>query len=134
MQPEPQPVARPEPVRPDPPPPPPRKVAKATPRPAAPVDLGPYRSMLGKVLQRHKRYPPMAQRMGLEGLVVVLLRVTPKGNLARPPKVLRSSGYGVLDKEAVRMVSAALPLPTLPSGYARAWAEFRIPVRFALED
>ncbi len=76
----------------------------------------------------------MAQRMGLEGLVVLLLRVTPKGQLAKPPRIERSSGYGVLDQEAVRMVSAALPLPILPTNFRRPWAEFRIPVRFALEN
>ncbi|MCK6512405.1 energy transducer TonB [Myxococcota bacterium] len=72
--------------------------------------------------------------MGLEGLVVLRLRITSQGSLATPPSIERSSGYGVLDQEAVRMVSAALPLPILPTGFRRPWAEFRIPVRFALEN
>ncbi|TNE46528.1 MAG: energy transducer TonB [Deltaproteobacteria bacterium] len=148
----PKPVPQPKPRREVPPPPrpviPPRAVAKASPQPAprrrvvpqpvprqAParrVNLRPYGRALYRSIMRHKRYPRMAVRMGYEGKVLLLIRVTPRGKLLGEPRILRSSGYAMLDKEAVRMIKAAAPWPAMPTGFSRPYKSFRLPVRFRL--
>jgi protein TonB len=119
--------------------------APALPRPAAPVlpptgggtgtvDLSGYVSAIGGKVARHRHYPEIAQQMGYEGICEVLLKVRKDGTLAGPPLVGHSSGHGILDEEAMRMVARAAPFPALPGGYAGAVAELRVPVRFHLEN
>ena len=108
--------------------------AKPTPRtPSPPVNLSPYRKQLSRKIQRNKRYPRLAHRMGFEGLVVLRIRISKAGSLLGRPKVLRSSGHKSLDREAIRMVMAAVPLPPMPSHYKRSSATFRLPVNFTLQ-
>jgi protein TonB len=147
----PKPVPQPKPRREVPPPRPvipPRAVARATPEPvprrkvveepaprqapARRVNLRPYGRALYRSIMRHKRYPRMAVRMGYEGKVLLLIRVTREGKLLGEPRVLRPSGYAMLDQEAVRMIKAAAPWPAMPAGFSRPYKSFRLPVRFRL--
>ena len=118
--------------------PPVKRVKAVPPRPPAPrrpvrVDLGPYKSGLSQAIEQHKRYPRMAHRMGFEGKVLLAIKIKKDGTLQGSPKLLRSSGYGMLDKEAIRMIKAAAPFKAMPNGYSNKVAEFRIPVNFAIE-
>jgi len=97
-------------------------------------DLSAYRKGLLPSIRQQKRYPLMAQRMGFEGKVVVQINVHPSGKLAQKPRVLRSSGYQVLDREALRMIRAAAPFSPLPSSFQGNVARFPIPIRFVLEN
>lgn len=149
----PRPVPRPVIAKPAPPPSPPRPVVqkvarvtrpvpppRVTPRPVVvrkkprPVNLGPYRSLLGQTIARHKRYPRIAARMGMQGLVVVLIRISKRGVLVGSPRVVRSSGHGMLDKEAVRMILAAAPFRSMPAAFHQGSATFRLPINFKLAD
>lgn len=53
-------------------------------------------------------YPPVAQKRGYEGTVVVLITLDAGGNLS-DLVVSRSSGYSVLDKAAVALIKRVLP-------------------------
>jgi protein TonB len=97
-------------------------------------DLSGYVSALGGAVARHRRYPDMAAQMGQEGVVEVIVRVRKDGSLASPPSVKSSSGFDLLDSEALRMVARAAPFPALPGAYGGAVAELRVPVRFHLEN
>ena len=82
-------------------------VEKLSPSPPAPepvqVNLGPYGRSLHSEVQRRQRYPRAARMMRMEGTVEVEMRVYVDGELASEPKVSRSSGHPLLDKEALRM-------------------------------
>lgn len=100
---------------------------------AAPaVDLMAYARRLSSVVASQRRYPASAARLGMEGKARVQVRVNRDGSLASPPRLVASSGYDVLDAEALRMVEAAAPFASLPEGHPRPAAEFVIPVDFSL--
>jgi protein TonB len=78
------------------------------------------------------RYPELARRRGLEGLVVLEVLV----DLAGAPErvtVNRSSGHEVLDSGAVEAVKRWRFAPARREGQAVA-ARVQVPVRFALTD
>jgi TonB family protein len=150
------PVKRPEPRRIIPPLPAPRPIASKVPVPNIPpapsrprpvvrrvpvprpvaraVDFGPYKLGLFRSIRKQQRYPFMARRMGQEGTVVLLIRVSSTGHLIGTPKVIRSSTYSLLDREAKRMIRAAAPWPAMPSGYQGAPRQFRVRIRFSLDS
>ncbi len=105
--------------------------ARPPPRPEpGPPDLGPYRDGLYRALLHHRRYPRVAERMGYQGVATVRVKLGASGRLANDPVLVASSGYDVLDREALRMVRAAAPFGPLPPG--APGATFDVPVQFAL--
>ncbi len=135
VEPKPEPVEAPEPVEePVEEAEPVEKVVESPPPAPKPVqvNLGPYGRSLHSAVQRKQRYPRAARMMRMEGTVEVEMRVYVDGRLASEPKVSRSSGHELLDKEALRMVRAAAPFPNLPDGFIGETARFKVPVRFAL--
>jgi periplasmic protein TonB len=109
-------------------------VAFAPPQPQAParVDLGPYRDGIHGALVSHRRYPSLALRLDLEGVVEVAVQIRKDGTLLEQPQIVVSSGHAILDKEVLRMVKKAAPFPPLPQDYRGVTAEFRIPVHFQI--
>ncbi len=97
-------------------------------------DLGAYEDRLHGAMLAQRRYPNQARNQELEGETTVLIKVDRTGRLVRPAKVTRSSGHHCLDREALRMVTAAAPFAALPQDFPRDIAEFKVPVRFELED
>ncbi|MAO57177.1 MAG: energy transducer TonB [Rhodospirillaceae bacterium] len=75
-------------------------------------------------------YPRSELRRGREGLVLLRVRVTPKG---RPSEisVSRSSGIAAFDQAAVRAVRAWRFLPATRGGQPIA-GTVKVPIRFAL--
>jgi protein TonB len=96
-------------------------------------DLNSYLGFVQDRIGRGRRYPELAIRLGLEGVVEVRVRVNPDGSLAGPPVISSSSGHDILDQEALRMVARAAPFPALPGGVVRA-TDLTVPVRFHLEE
>lgn len=90
-------------------PPPPPPVPSAAPPPPPTVDtVAATRAYLGRVRQalaREKRYPMSAQRLGIEGTVVVSLSIGPTGAFSGV-SVVASSGNDLLDQAALATVSA----------------------------
>ncbi len=74
--------------------------------------------MLGLIrhsIQEHFVYPPFAQRQGWEGEVLVALQLSAEGEI-RDIRVIRSSGYRVLDEDALLILRRIGSIPN-----ARAW-------------
>ena len=91
-----------------------------------------YRVQLIDEARRHKRYPALARENNWQGDVKVAVAVAASG---RPTVTLRgSSGYDVLDRQALEMFSrAARAVPIPPSLRGK---EFSLEVRavYGLED
>ena len=143
----PQPVPAPSVPAPAPPPvvaeapapqPAPPPVAAVQSQPAAPaqppesLSRDQYRLQLIDEARRHKRYPPLARENNWQGDVRVDVAVSANG---RPTVTLKgSSGYEVLDRQALEMFAqAARSVPVPP---ALRGKEFRLEVRavYGLED
>ena len=81
-----------------------------------------------ELILKNLKYPPSAKKMGLSGSVVVAFVVRENGT-AEDVKVLKSSGFALLDSNAVETVRKVSPFPKPP-----IQAELRIPVRYRLEQ
>jgi len=132
--PVPPPVAAVEP-QPAPVPAPQAAVPQAQPAPsAAPEALSrdQYRVQLIDEARRHKRYPPLARENNWQGDVRVGIAVGANG---RPTVTLKgSSGYDVLDRQALEMFTqAARAVPVPPELRGREFA-FELRAVYGLED
>lgn len=114
------------------------RAADAAPGPAsmaAPGQLHMNQDAYARAVRRqiaaNKRYPPRARRRGQQGEVEITIVVGPDGRLARPPRLTRSSGVAVLDREAIRMAGAAAPFA--PSS-GRGPVTITIPVHFSVSE
>jgi len=85
-------------------------------------------SIISKLVREHLEYPYLARRMGWEGEVLLFFRLTPTGEVEEI-KVLKSSGFEVLDKSAVNAVKKAskhFPRP-------KQIVLIKLPIQFKLE-
>lgn len=119
--------------------PPSAPTAVFEPRPAPPAVEAPesisrdqYRVQLIDEARRHKRYPPLARENNWQGDVRVGVAIAANG---RPAVTLKdSSGYEVLDRQALEMFTQAAR--TVPIPPALRGKEFTLEVRavYGLED
>jgi len=107
--------------------------------PAPPLRLAPsaetlseYTRSVSKALERYKEYPRIAELRGWEGSVTMRLRVASSGRLIEA-RVYKSSGFDVLDQQAIAMVSKAGALPVPPEGLDADGVPVLVPINFRLE-
>jgi TonB family protein len=64
-----------------------------------------------EAIAKYKRYPPLAIKMGCEGVCSVSFKLTPSGNITEI-KIIKSSGFAALDKSSLQTVeNAASEMP-----------------------
>jgi protein TonB len=80
-----------------------------------------------KIIQDHIVYPAKARREGLSGKAFVSFSVLENGQVANI-KVLRSTGYELLDQNLIKAITEAAPFPKPPKK-----AELRMPFTYRLE-
>ncbi len=90
-----------------------------------------YEQVLFSWLVRHKQYPMLAQRRGLEGRGSVRVRID-RGGQVLDRAVEASTGEKMLDEAALDMVRRASPFPAVPSDYSGGSFEFVAPIEFRL--
>lgn len=73
----------------------------------------PYTRVIRDSIMRQWRYPPEARENLIEGKLLVLFSLGRNGDL-QGVRILTSSGYAILDDEAVRAIRAANPFPSFP--------------------
>ncbi|MEY4593446.1 MAG: hypothetical protein RIR18_2341 [Pseudomonadota bacterium] len=89
------------------------------------------RLSLARFAKRHKSYPLLASQSGWEGRVEISLVVLPAG---LPIFDLRkSSGFEVLDNEALRLVEKAFRQALIPASLRSQAFEILLPIEFRLE-
>lgn len=103
-------------------------------KPLVPVDTiaarDRYRNTLWGAIEKHKQYPRIAQMRGWQGEAIVELLLDGSGKL-KSKKIIQSSGYDALDKQALDMVEKAAPFPTPPYGSSFS---IKVPIPFKLEE
>jgi periplasmic protein TonB len=90
-----------------------------------------YEQVLFAWMNRHKRYPMIAQRRGLEGIGSLRVRIDRSGRVLERT-VVSSTGEQLLDQAALDMVRRASPFPAVPSEYAGESFEFVAPIQYRL--
>ncbi len=92
-----------------------------------------YEQLLSGWIDRHKIYPAAALKDGMEGKVVLRLRIRRNGEVIRAA-IERSSGYVLLDQAVLETVTRSAAMPAVPSEYpGGAQLEFLIPIRFSVK-
>lgn len=85
-----------------------------------------YLSRVKERLARGWRYPKEAERLGQEGAAVVRFTISARGTVAST-ELKQSTGFALLDREAVAMVRRAAPYPPPPHGKS---VDVTAPLRF----
>ncbi len=93
---------------------------------------GRYGNALWNAISKHKKYPKIAQMRGWEGEATVELLLDGNGKI-KSKKIVQSSGYEALDKQALEMVEKAQPFPTPPEALRGNNFTITVPVPFKLE-
>jgi protein TonB len=94
--------------------PPVASMAPARPTPDPASALAGFREEIRQVAGRYKRYPRVALDNGWTGDVVVLIDIAPGGSVSSI-RIKTSSGYEVLDEQALEMFGKAVPQVPVPS-------------------
>ena len=113
------------------------RVDTAPPPPAAdeapdPAQLERYGRSLSSLLARQQNYPRIAALRGWEGEVQLRVTIARKGNIVAT-QIVRSSGFEVLDQNAVQLVTSAGPLPRPPEHLQNREIQVIVPVHYKLE-
>ena len=116
----------------------PGPLARIDPQPAAPPPaerdaLETYRASVNAAATRFKRYPRAAIDNNWEGEVVVLLTIGADGRIAAL-RVRRSSGYEILDRQALDMFRNAKPFVPLPRELRGREFEVELRAIYSLKD
>lgn len=90
-----------------------------------------YREAIKKRIEEEKRYPEFAEENGYEGKVSVRFKLFADGRV-EAVKISKSSGYQILDREAVRAVTNAVPYPPMPESIKREYIIIEVPIVFRL--
>lgn len=96
-------------------------------------EIGQYRLNVARSARQFKVYPPLAREKGWEGVVQVAV-VTPIGLGAPIVSLANSSGYEVLDRQALEMVTQAVNLTILPEHMRGRHMAISLPVEFRIAE
>ncbi len=91
-----------------------------------------YGRRLADAIAHRRRYPRLAALRGWQGEVHVRVQVARKGAIVAV-QLLRSSGYGVLDADAVQLVQEAEALPSPPSILEDREFQVVVPILYKLD-
>lgn len=92
-----------------------------------------YRIELAGAARRFRDYPALARGRGWEGVAEV--SVSMNAGLPAPSlKLVKSSGHGVLDEQAMEMLSRAVAATPLPESLLGRSFAVPMPIRFSLEE
>jgi len=90
-----------------------------------------YLAALKELIERHKEYPTMARKGGMEGTVRISCILSRKGEL-REATVVKSSGCAILDNAALRAVRSVGQYPLVPPEIKGDKFGFTAPISFRL--
>jgi protein TonB len=99
---------------------------------ADPGTLGQYRLQLIAAARRYKRYPPLARENNWEGNVVVGVAIAASG--AAEVKIKNSSGYQILDRQALEMFGQATQAVPVPPALRGKEFAFEVRAVYGIQD
>ena len=91
-----------------------------------------YKDAIKQKIESHRRYPRSARKHKLEGKATLEFIVVSNGS-AHSLKLLHSSGYAVLDDEAMAMAKRASPFPPIPAEFKLSEFKMEVTIIFNLQ-
>ena len=95
--------------------------------------LSNYLNLVISKIQKAKRYPLQARKEKIEGEVKLKFLINSRGEL-ESAELVSSSGFEILDREALEMLHRAVPFPPLPEEIKERGLELNLKVKFHLEE
>jgi periplasmic protein TonB len=102
--------------------------ADVTPQPQS-AAMPTWKGMLLRHLERHKRYPPEAQRARYEGITYIRFVMNRDGRVLFA-SIEKPAGVAVLDQEGLDLLQRAQPLPSLPPDQPGETLALIVPIQF----
>ena len=90
-----------------------------------------YQDMVKQKIESCRRYPPWAKKQGFEGTVHIKFTILSTG-FAKNIKIIKSSGFNILDKEAISTIKRAQPFPPIPEEMKVSSLTMEVSVVFTL--
>lgn len=90
-----------------------------------------YGALLSREIVKYKQYPRIAEMRGWQGVVEIDIQLDGNGSLITT-EIHTSSGYELLDNQALEMVKKASPMPTPPEGLRNKIFKVMVPISFRL--
>jgi len=91
-----------------------------------------YQDMVKQKIESCRRYPPWAKKQGFEGTVHLKFTILSTG-LAKDIKIIKSSGFNILDKEAISTIKRAQPFPPIPPELKISSLSMEVSIVFTLQ-
>ena len=90
-----------------------------------------YRQRLRERIRAGRIYPARARHQGITGSVTLRFELDREGRLLSC-RVLKSSGYAVLDEAAKETIRASAPFPPLPPALKRQSLWIEVPIQYEM--
>ena len=91
-----------------------------------------YQDMIKQRIESCRRYPDWAKRQGFQGLTYLTFTVLSDGK-ARDIKIIHSSGFSILDNEAVFTIKRACPFPPIPQEINQSSVSMEVAIAFKIK-
>jgi protein TonB len=88
-----------------------------------------YRQYVYSLLLNQVRMPPDMKRHRMGAITIITFRLTPSGRVVSK-RIVKSSGYVVLDREALAAVSRVPSYPRISSDMKNQPVDVTVPIRF----
>ena len=100
---------------------------------ASPDGVRQYRLNLAREARRFKHFPPLARERGWEGVAVVVVSTVAGAPLPQV-SLSQSSGFDLLDQEALMLVAQAVTTAALPESLRSHTFALTLPIHYRLDD
>ncbi len=92
-----------------------------------------YLLLINKIIKKNVKYPFIAKKNGIEGKVIIQFKILKDGKV-KDIKIVKSSGFKILDKSAIKAILSSVPFPGFPKKLERNSLAIKVPINFFLED
>ena len=90
-----------------------------------------YGALLAQEISKYKQYPVLAKKTRQQGNIILKVQITSLGKLI-DAQIYQSSGYELLDNQAIDMVKKATPFSQPPATLGEQNITLLVPVSFRL--
>jgi len=91
-----------------------------------------YQKAVKEKIEDCRKYPYWARKQGFEGTVHLKFTILSTGAV-KDIKIIKSSGFNILDKEAISTIKRASPFPPIPSELKTSSLSMEISIVFKLQ-
>jgi len=91
-----------------------------------------YQDMVKQKIESCRRYPNWAKKQGFEGTVHIKFTILSTG-FVKNIKIIKPSGFNILDKEAISTIKRAQPFPPIPEEMKVSSLTMKVSVVFTLQ-